>query len=281
MPAIEVPLKTGGTVALDVPPPGAGPSCFLIGLPKAGSTLLNRLMRPLTAKGGLAFFSLYNALHAVGVAMGSVSIDEDSVFTDAGYAYGGFRGTDTLRRLPAFANDRTVFLVRDPRDMLTSLYFSEAISHVPPGTALSTEAAAQFEARREAARAETIDAFARRRAADVIASYRRTVACVDKVEHRLYRYEDIIAAKEPWVHDMLRYLRLSVPAPLVQSVIARNDVTPKAEDPTQHIRRVAPGDHKDKLAPDTIAWLDEQFADVLARFGYATVGSRPAVRSAV
>ena len=273
MPLLSIERRGGEPISLEIPPPGTGASCFLIGLPKAGSTLLNRIMRPLTERGGLVFFSLQNALNAAGVATASVEVPPEAVFQPEGYAYGGFRGVDVLSSVPAFARGRTIFLIRDPRDMLSSLYFSEAISHRPPGTAQSKEAAEQFEARRSAALAETIDAFARRRAAGVLATYRNAVQRLEGVEHRLYRYEDVIHAKLDWVQDMIAYLGLKVPRPVVEAVVARNDVTPESEDPTQHIRRVSPGDYREKFDADTIAWLNAQFAEQLARFGYAIDGN--------
>lgn len=268
--------RQGGTpVILEMPPPGSGPSCFLVGLHKAGSTLLDNIMRPIVRRAGLAYFSLASELYRAGVLINTISYDVDAMFRPAGYAYGGFRGVDGVPHLPAFANRRTVLLIRDPRDMLSSLYFSEAVSHRPPGTAQGDEAVRRFEANREAARAETIDQFVRRRTPGIAAEYRSTLEVVGRVEHRLYRYEDVVGAKLDWTNDMVAYLGLEVPRPLVESVVARNDVIPTAEDPTQHVRRVAPGDHREKFTPETIAWLDGQFADVLARFGYAVEPGGP------
>jgi hypothetical protein len=54
---LELPPSTGEDVA----------SVFLAGLPKAGSTLLNRLMRPIPEAAGLAFYALPEELRSLGV----------------------------------------------------------------------------------------------------------------------------------------------------------------------------------------------------------------------
>lgn len=268
MPTQELELTDGRTVALELPPPGEVPSYFLISLPKAGSTLLNRIMRPLSAQLGAAFFSPANELHGMGVATQQVAAGLSDLFKPHGYAYGGFRGIDQGYDIPAFASGRTVFLVRDPRDMVTSQYFSEAYSHVPPGATASDLLLKQFEERRAKALAEPVDAYALRRAPDVARVFARTAKKLEGIDHKLYRYEDIVFAKRDWVVDMLTYLGLPIREPLIDRVVERNDVVPAAEDASAHIRRVAPGDHKDKLAPGTIARLDEIFAPVYAAYGY-------------
>lgn len=47
------------------------------------------------------------------------------------------------------------------------------------------------------------------------------------------------------------------------------DRRPAQERPDKHVRRVTPGDHREKLQPATIARLNEAFGDVLERFGYS------------
>ena len=56
--------------------------------------------------------------------------------------------------------------------------------------------------------------------------------------------------------------------PLRAQVAARHDIVPKGENEDQHIRRVRPGDHLDKLRPDTIEQLNEIFAPFLDHYGY-------------
>jgi hypothetical protein len=46
------------------------------------------------------------------------------------------------------------------------------------------------------------------------------------------------------------------------------DVLPEAERPDQFIRRVVPGDHKEKLSPAVIRQLNTRLAASMELFGY-------------
>jgi hypothetical protein len=269
MPDVRLTLENGNTVSLTMPEPGTGPSAFLVSLPKAGSTLFYRLMQPIANRAGLPYFSLPNELHAIGVPGGDIREGMDDVFKPTGYTFGGFRGFERGMVLPDYADGRTVLLVRDPRDMLTSLYFSEAKSHVPPGASASDALLKQFEARRQNALTTAIDDFALQRASGLFAAYQGVFAALEGKAHKLFRYEDVIFEKRRWIEEVMAYLGMTVAEQVITNVVAKNDVRPSTEDEGQHIRKVAPGDHLDKLKPETIAALDEKFAPLLDRFGYA------------
>ncbi|MBA3812152.1 MAG: hypothetical protein H0X27_11035, partial [Caulobacteraceae bacterium] len=132
----KIAFEVGGhRCALAIPPPGdpGVGTVFLLGLPKAGSTLLARLMTPVVRSAGLTYVAVQDALHGLGVPPGDYPAEVNRAFQPNGYAFGGFRSLPGALALPPYACDRTVLLVRDPRDMLTSLYFSLALSHAPPG----------------------------------------------------------------------------------------------------------------------------------------------------
>jgi hypothetical protein len=239
------------------------PSVFIVGLVKSGSTLLNRIMRPISAASGLTCRAFANELRQRGLSLKHADPD----FEPFGYAYGGFR--DLPWPLPDFGANRTVLLVRDPRDALTSSYFSVAYSHVPPGTSDSPKMLQAFETRRAQARETAIDDFVLREAESHARLIRRVLANI--APHKLYRYEEIIFDKQAWAADMVEYLGLSPPPNLVSMVVARNDVVPSADAPLEHIRHVTPGDHRNKLRPETIAALDARFERLMKKMGYSTL----------
>ncbi len=254
---------------VEAPGDAAIPSVFLIGLPKAGSTLLASLMRPIARAAGLSFVAVQQILHNMGVGPKDVPTEVNAAFRPKGYAFGGFRSLPGALALPPFAADHTVLLVRDPRDMLTSLYFSLAYSHRPPGQGFGGGLAATFEAQRREANSLDIDAFALNNAGTVAGQYRRVERKLSKIAHRLYRYEDIIFDKLAWAIDMTDYLGLAVAPAVLERAAADNDARPEVEDVSQHVRKVTPGDHVEKLKPATIATLNAQFAPILAKYGYA------------
>jgi hypothetical protein len=153
--------------------------------------------------------------------------------------------------------------------MLTSLYFSLAQSHRPPGLGAGGALAAAFEEKRQEANRIDIDEFALGSARVVAGQYRAVERKLHGIPHKLYRYEDIIFDKLAWTNDMLAYLNLSVRAAVVERAVAKNDVRPEVEDMAQHVRRVVPGDHVEKLKPATIEQLNAQLAPILQTYGYA------------
>jgi hypothetical protein len=261
----------GHPCTLDVPPPGeaAIASVFFIGLPKAGSSLLAGLMRPLVQASGLAYLAVQEAMFQMGVPPNLIPAEVNQAFQPVGYAFAGFRGLPGALALPPFAADRTMLLVRDPRDMLTSLYFSHAYSHRPPGQGVGGQLAETFEQRRATAQSLDIDAFVLDRAKMVAGQYRVIGRKLAGVPHQVYRYEDVIFDKLTWVNHMLNRFGLAPPRSLVERIVAESDERPAQEDPSRHVRRVTPGDHKEKLAPGTIAALDAQLGPALEAYGYA------------
>jgi hypothetical protein len=257
--------------AFPVPPPGDEtiPSVFLLSLPKAGSTLLNLMMKPMLTSAGLAYVGLQEVMYRMGVPTAAIPPEVNTAFQPQGYAFGGFRSLPGAFALPPYAGDRTILLVRDPRDMLTSLYFSLARSHRPPGESVGGALAAMFHEKREEVNRQGIDAFALENASVVLAQYRMIGKKLSGIPHKLYRYEDVIFDKLAWAQDMLAWLGLTVKPAVVARAVSNNDVRPEVEDPDKHVRKVAPGDHVEKLRADTIAKLDSRFEAILRRYDYA------------
>ena len=91
---------------------------------------------------------------------------------------------------------------------------------------------------------------------------------LNAIDHQLYRYEDVVFDKRSWIQSMVTYLSLEAAPAMLDRIVERNDVIPQTEQNDSHIRRVSPGDHKEKLAPETIERLNSEFAPILNRYGY-------------
>jgi hypothetical protein len=247
---------------------------FAFSLHKSGSTLLFNLLR------GAALRSQSAACNK---RMGYVSIPDDlfnagtpeSVMLDPGFVspvsldeqdtiYGGFRF------VPAFLDGQhlkgagLMLLVRDPRDVLTSLYYSVTKSHVMP----QGEAGKLMKAHRESVSAMAIDDFVLNQArnSDWVQRYRRISSL--KHQGKSWCYEDVIFEKSRWFDEILDYLELDLPARLRTELVKREDIVPASERPENHVRQVAPGDHRRKLKPETIEELNALFAGPLAEWGH-------------
>ena len=67
---------------------------------------------------------------------------------------------------------------------------------------------------------------------------------------------------------MFNFLQLSLDVDQIAKIAKENNYFPKSEDPSKHIRKVVPGDHKEKLSPNCIKQINEILSEVLERYNY-------------
>lgn len=261
-----------GKLGLALPTPVAAnqKSFFAVGLHKAGSSLLTDLFGRLALGYRYVPYNLHQALYDLGLHAQDVVVPHNEFFQPFGFAYIGFRGWPVSHSVPDWSKQRVVHLVRDPRDVMVSLYYSVAKSHISPAlTADTANLTKQFRDNRDSALALGIDGFALAWANKVYREYTETFDVLQPATPRIWRYEDVIFNKVVWVKEMLRYLEMEPPPNhILEQIIRPLDVVPKSEDPERHIRQVRPGDHRAKLADATIEELSETFAPILSRHGY-------------
>lgn len=255
----ELPTITlNGREILALPPStSARPSSLVFGMHKGGSSLLNRLVRWLCRIADQPYVPVMAAFEDAGIAAADAPPETGSVFRPTGYCYGSFRQFPTSFEIPILGQVPALLLVRDPRDMLTSLYF--AARRVKGGSAdrqlLIDRAAAQ-----------DIDAF-------VLANADKYVADFDVYARHLsgaleLRYEDVVYDKLALVARVVGHLGFAVSEARFANIAAKLDEVPDTDRPDQHVRQVHPGDHARKLKPETVAALNAQLAPVLERYGY-------------
>ena len=177
-----------------------------------------------------------------------------------------------------------VLHLRDPRDVLTSMFFSYCFMHqgpVPGNTGM----------RKDVAEAG-IDQFVLEMSSDgfnryegdygtggnfkkhighMVERYRRYLREVVKSPNAiLVSYEEMVLDFPSWLAKVIAAFGLKESEQTYQSVIAHRseEVRPGGENISSHKRKVTPGDYKEKLQPETIAELNRRFHDVLDALGY-------------
>jgi len=185
----------------------------------------------------------------------------------------------------AVSKARVILHLRDPRDVLTSMFYSYCYMH-------AGEIEANSGYRKEVAEAG-IDQFVLDMAGPKFDSYRgdygigsRYKQYVGNVRER-YRqyfeqladrpntvvvsYEEMVLDFERWLEKVVRAFNLEEPALTVAAVGERHSpsvCSAEKEDIWSHKRKVTPGDHREKLKPDTICELNRIFRDILIWLGY-------------
>lgn len=159
----------------------------------------------------------------------------------------------------ATANDRFILHLRDPRDVLVSMYYSYTFSH--PGV---------DETLRQRRREMGVNAFALRQSADLKRKYELYIRdFLSLPQTTLLKYETFVLDRSKWLHAFLAASGAN-PKRLRYAVMAwRNPAARvKSENIHAHIRKAAPGDHLEKLTAETRAKLLDDWRDILTALQY-------------
>jgi hypothetical protein len=267
--AVEIRGREGTVIPVVLPSPSPilAPSAFSFAIHKSGSVLLDHVIVDLCRAVGIEAFGFDNICFKSGLPISDVVPESGTALLGRpGYFFYGFRGFHGFMRSMDLSANKKVILVRDPRDILTSFFFSMALSHgLPP----SGETRANVLRQRDAANAMAIDDYVLSRNVDFIRNNFRVYMALEGPSAKVFRYEDIIFDKRSWVAAINQWFHLGAPDAAVAAIADRHDIVPVAEDLTQHIRQVNPGNHKKHLTRETIAAIERQYADVMAHYGYA------------
>lgn len=175
-----------------------------------------------------------------------------------GYFYGAFR---SYYSFPEMERYKILLVLRDPRDVLNSYYFSTLYNH-PIGRKEVLE-------EREMYADMDIDSFVLHKAPEFKIRYS------DFCKHLLHRpnvvllqYEDMISNFTPWINKLSDFLEIKNNEEVKKNIIAKTSFKVKKEDKNSFIRSIKANDYKDKLKPETIEKLNEIFRDELTQLGY-------------
>jgi hypothetical protein len=234
---------------------------------KAGSSMFYNILRDLCDDVGLTFVTIPGTLFRAGVEVRTVNVDAE--LSETGHLYGGFRHFPDFE-IKMLDTARTVLLVRDPRDVLVSHYYSTQDSHpLPtPDSALRTNMLAD----RASAKSKSIDRWVVDNHGAVMRNLEGYLAqrFLRRPNVAIYRYEDVVFRKRDWIRDLVAWYGWEIAEARVEAVAAKADVFPSRADPMKHIRQVTPGNYRTALKPATQNLLTNQFRQLLNLFDYET-----------
>lgn len=169
-------------------------------------------------------------------------------------------------KIPTELNAAVVLHLRDPRDVLVSLYYSEAFSHsVIKGV---------FElgqSERDEIRSKGIDLFVLKKAEDFNRKYDDYRALLTKPNAIFVKYEDLVLDFPYWLDAVAKGFGIEK-RKCIDNICNKykREFDVKIENIHAHKRKIIPGDYKEKLKPETISKLNAIFADNLERYGYGS-----------
>ncbi len=270
----QIRLADGRSIKFDVDHKAGAANYFVLGVRKSGSSIMNSMMESLARINGRNYVGIAGRLFGQNIPEKDWRTDPAVLQLFApGNVYGGFRAMPLVfEQSPVFQAARKILLVRDPRDALVSEYFSNAYSHSLPGKGAASAGGAreQMLNLREAALATRIEDYVLSRAKPLNQTLMEYAAVARDKQTRLFRYEEVIFDKRGWLRDIAAHFSWTAGSPaFLDGMMSWADVVPTAERNTEFVRKVTPGDHKDKLGPETIAKLDALLREPMRIFGYA------------
>jgi hypothetical protein len=178
---------------------------------------------------------------------------QKKAFAQKGVFYGAFRYPISL--IPDL---KIILVVRDPRDVLVSLYYSNRYSHGVNSF--------EFYKKRKLAATKSIDEYALLRSSIFLSRYTTYLKWLDQPNVLLLRYEDLIVDPVGFEEMLGKFLGITITPGEIASPA---DFVKKKEDIYSHKRQVKSGNYREKLKPETIAKLNSDFDIVLKRLNYA------------
>ncbi len=242
-------------------------SCYVFAFPKSGSTMANNIVTGLMQESRVPVVDIPSYIFSKGIDLDTAVFDCQSLFSDSGYCYLGFRKLPAwLRGVLSKLHGPKILLVRDPRDMLVSKFYSLKFSHLFP-----KEGTEQFSSLVEMERSYTnlsIDDFCISDVSIYRDIYDRYYELLGDENVKVIRYEDIIFEKLKFADHICELFSLDIKPDRLKEIVAPWDVRRSGEIPTEHIRQVDPGDYRRKLQASTIGFLNVAFKDFMQKFGY-------------
>ncbi len=257
----------GTTIEVNLAEPDALPSAYVLSVHKAGSTLLNTMATQIARAARRPLFALPTILFANGVKLEDCPAAAIAMLERPGTVFTGFRTPLFFDKLEQYRTAPKILLVRDPRDIAVSAYFSAAFSHGIPRQGNVRD---QMLSHREKVQRMELSDFVLQGSGD--RPMRSMLTFIDHLDRfegfTVRRYEDVIFDKARLARDLATVLSAAVPDAQLDEIAAKNDVRPDAERPTEHIRQVTPGNYREHLSPEAQTYLETKFSAIFERFGY-------------
>lgn len=246
----------------------ARPSVVLFTVNKAASMYVHKVLMRLTKPHGLIPVDYTAWTSGLGGSAYRLFKDPEALrrmFRPNGFFFGALRD---FCQIPDPEKYRIIVVLRDPRDVLTSKYYSQAYSH-------SVINASVLDRRRKVLK-QTIDEFVLEQAPGLKESYRQYVDHYAGEPYALITtYEKMTTDHDGWLREIAAHAALEEHPDVIATIMADAKKVKATGDRAQHIRVARSGDHRDRLRPETIAELDRMFAPLMHWFPGQAVVVKP------
>lgn len=254
---------------------------FVYSLPKSATVFLYQLFKDFSIEKNMLYFSIHNQPDVNNNLYKHNQLNSDIKESFCLCPQRNF----LIHKDDEFAHIselRHIIQVRDPRDILVSQYFSEGWTH-------NTKSWNQKRREeRKNIQNMSIDDYCISRATDkgliigrvkvdpslafsLLERYKPAVQIkmLPMPNCTFVKYEDMVTNFRSWLSQVISPLQFSDPESLIEKYYQKYKhefILDKEQ--MSHKRKITPGDHKEKLQPQTIEKLNHIFSDVLENFDY-------------
>ena len=136
--------RNGTRAKIQIPEPRDMHSVFVVAGHKTGSVLLTNIINDIKVATQCPAIAVEGDVWQHGFAIKDWPDELYAFLSQPGFIFYSFRWLQKLPELPNFAESKKIFLVRDPRDVAVSYFYSMKKSHVIPKKGSSREQIAKL-----------------------------------------------------------------------------------------------------------------------------------------
>ncbi len=176
-------------------------------------------------------------------------------FKPTGYLYAALRYPKVLEQIDDLHQYRVLLMLRDPRDVLTSAYYSFGYTHTLP---IAKAERKRFLAWRSKIASQTLDEFVLSLKDDWLKMY--TYYCqnlIAKPNVLVLKFEDMINNFDSWLSSIIDFTNLETDREQLEELVH-----------AAKRKQVKPTDHQKALKPETIEILNTDFHKILKTLSY-------------
>lgn len=183
-------------------------------------------------------------------------------FREQGFIYGPMRSNRDIPNKHAY---KILLILRDPRDVMVSLYYSMRYSH-----ALISKSMVSI---RQEAEEHSVDSYVYLRCQEFLERYNSYLNLLNQNYNLVYlRYDDLIEAPKRSLRRISNFIGIELRQQTFER-LKNQLVPPTREHLIRHRRSGRSGQFKIKLQPATIEYLNHEFKQVLHPLGFAEEGN--------
>jgi hypothetical protein len=223
---------------------------------KAASMFLYKLAKYICLQAKMQFYSVNDGTLAPKVTDPAVFLTPNSCFCPVRY----------YAEIPHIENYNIILHLRDPRDVLTSLFYSHAYSHPIAANGFNPS-----RVRRSGWIRNGVDSFVIEHASAYFDRYNEYCDKLLSQKNVLFlKYEQMVTSFDNWLNKFISAFYFEQKQCTITDILKHSNsfFSIKEENKYNHKRQVQPGDHRRKLKPETIEFLTDKFKTVLSQCDY-------------